>query len=57
MNYQPVTERSTSSAQKTAACPELSRVRQYLRDGFPEKSSSWQITAYSKIATDIIDAD
>jgi len=42
---------------ETAACPELSRVRQYLREGFPVKSSSWQITAYSKIASDIIDAD
>ena len=42
---------------ETAACPELSRVRQYLRDGFPVKLSSWQITAYTKIAADIIDAD
>jgi RNase H-like domain found in reverse transcriptase/Reverse transcriptase (RNA-dependent DNA polymerase)/Integrase zinc binding domain/Retroviral aspartyl protease len=42
---------------ETAACPELSRVRQYLREGFPVKSSSWQMTAYSKIASDIIDAD
>jgi len=41
---------------ETAAYPELSKVRQYLRDGFPVKSSSWQITAYSKIASDIIDA-
>ena len=42
---------------ETAACPELSRLREHLRDGFPVKSSSWQITAYSKIAPDIIDAD
>jgi len=42
---------------ETAACPELSRLRECLRDGFPVKSSSWQITAYSKIAPDIIDAD
>ena len=41
----------------TAACPELSRVLQHLREGFPAKSSSWQITVYSKIASDIIDAD
>jgi len=41
---------------ETAACPELSRVRQHLREGFPAKSSSWQITAYSKIASDIVDA-
>ena len=42
---------------ETAACPELSRVRQYLLEGFLVKSSSWQITAYKKIASDIVDAD
>jgi len=42
---------------ETAACPELSLLRQYLREGFPVKSLSWQITAYGKIAPDIIDAD
>jgi len=36
---------------------ELSRVHQYLRKGFPVKLSLWQITAYSKIAADFVDAD
>jgi len=32
-------------------------VRQILREGFPIKSSSWQIMAYRKIASDIVDPD
>jgi len=42
---------------ETTACPELSQVHQYLREGFTVKSSSWQITAYSKIAADIVNAN
>jgi hypothetical protein len=35
----------------------LSRLRIFLRDGFPDKSPSWQLAAYRHVSTYIIDAD
>jgi hypothetical protein len=42
---------------KTAVCPELSKVKAYLLKGFPQRSPSWKLAVYRKVALDIIDAD
>jgi hypothetical protein len=42
---------------QTATCPVLSRLRTFLRDGFPDKSPSWELAAYRHVSTNIIDAD
>jgi hypothetical protein len=42
---------------QTATCPVLSRLTTFLRDRFPDKSSSWELAAYRHVSTNIIDAD
>jgi hypothetical protein len=43
--------------QQTASCPELSQLRSYLLNGFPDKSPSWEITAYRDVAIEIMAVD
>jgi hypothetical protein len=42
---------------QTATCPVLTHLRTFLRDGFPDKSPSWELAAYRHVSTNIIDAD
>jgi hypothetical protein len=42
---------------QTATCPVLTRLRTFLRDGFPDKSPSWELAAYRHVSTNIIGAD
>ncbi len=43
--------------QQTASCPELSQLRSFLLNGFPDRSPSWEITAYRDVAIEIMEAD